>query len=91
MEQTKTATRFKTVEEYIKTLPSEVRPVVNKLRETIKKAAPDAEEIISYNIPAYRFHGMLIYFAAWKEHIGMYPKNGLMRQFGEELAPYDDG
>jgi len=91
MAETKPGIKFKTVDEYVKALPAAVRPVMNELRETIKEAAPGVEEVISYNIPAYRLHGMLIYVAAWKEHIGMYPKGSLMREFGDELARYDDG
>ncbi len=62
------------VEEYIAAQPAKVQPILRKLRALIKKAAPKAEESISYRMPAYKLNGVpLIYFSAWKKHIGMYP------------------
>lgn len=64
----------KSIEQYIAARPPEVRGVLRKLRSTIRRAAPPpAEEIISYQIPAFRLHGILIYFAAFKNHIGVFP------------------
>lgn len=63
-----------TIDEYIAGCPVEVQPVLQKVRTTIRKAAPDATEIISYQIPAFRLNNAnLVYFAAWKKHIGFYP------------------
>ena len=53
--------------------PLDVRAILKKVRETIRHAAPDAKEDISYQMPAFKQHGILVYFAAWKKHIGMYP------------------
>ncbi len=58
---------------YMAQFPSEVQAVLMKVRETIRNAAPNAQEIISYRMPAFRQHGILVYFAAWKQHIGLYP------------------
>lgn len=61
------------VDDYIDASPPNVRPILKKIRATIKAAAPDAEEKISYRIPAYALNGILVYFAAFKRHIGLYP------------------
>ena len=63
----------KDIDEYISRFAPDVQEILAKFRITIRDAAPDAEEIISYQMPAFRQHGMLVYFAAWKEHIGLYP------------------
>ena len=63
----------KNIEEYIASFPPEVRAILKKIRLTIKNAAPGAEEIISYKIPAFRMNRILVYFAAFKNHIGLYP------------------
>lgn len=62
-----------TIDEYIAGSPQEVQPVLRKIRQVIGKAAPDADEVISYRMPAFRGKGILLYFAAFKRHIGMYP------------------
>lgn len=81
--------KFKSVEEYFSTLPPEIRNTLQSLRQTIKQAAPDAEEIISYNMPAYKYHGMLVYFMAHKNHIGFYPGNKVVNEvFKDELKDY---
>jgi len=61
------------IDGYISQFPADVQTILQKVRETISHAAPDAEETISYQMPAFRQHEILVYFAAWKEHIGMYP------------------
>jgi uncharacterized protein YdhG (YjbR/CyaY superfamily) len=61
------------IEGYISQFPADVQAVLQEVRETIRRAAPDAEETISYQMPAFRQHGILVYFAAWKKHIGLYP------------------
>jgi len=78
----------KTVDEYIKAFSPTVGKILEKLRQTIKAAAPEAEETISYQMPGYKFHGMLVYFAAWKNHIGFYPGAGGIRTFMKELSLY---
>lgn len=67
-------TPHKSIDEYIAKSSPEVRAVLRKLRTTIKRAAPpEAEELISYRMPAFALHGILVYFAAFKNHIGMFP------------------
>src|ERR1700719_4440315 len=61
------------IDAYILQFPGDVGAVLQEVRETIRRAAPDAEETISYQMPAFRQHGILVYFAAWKKHIGLYP------------------
>jgi uncharacterized protein YdhG (YjbR/CyaY superfamily) len=63
----------KNIDQYIATFPAEVRAILEKVRQTIRGAAPDATETISYRMPAFRQHGILVYFAAWANHIGLYP------------------
>lgn len=65
--------KFPTVDEYISSFPEDVQNILQDIRSTIKKAAPNAEELISYNMPAYKLDGFLVSFAAWKNHIGLYP------------------
>src|SRR5262245_48996448 len=63
----------KDIDAYISPFPPDVRAILAKVRATIRRAAPEAKETISYQMPAFRQHGILVYFAAWKEHIGLYP------------------
>ena len=63
----------KNVDEYIARFPADVRAILQKVRTTIRRAAPEAKETISYQMPAFKQHGILVYFAAWKQHIGLYP------------------
>jgi uncharacterized protein YdhG (YjbR/CyaY superfamily) len=63
----------KDIDDYISQFPADLRAVLEKVRETIRHAAPEAEETISYMMPAFKQHGILVYFAAWANHIGMYP------------------
>ncbi|MBK9722996.1 MAG: DUF1801 domain-containing protein [Saprospiraceae bacterium] len=79
---------FNTVDEYIACFPEDVQVILNELRQTVKKAAPDAEEVISYQMPAYKFHGALIYYAAYKNHIGLYPTGSGIATFKKELSIY---
>src|SRR5437763_365582 len=61
------------IDAYISHFPADVQAILQKVRETISHAAPDAEEVISYKMPAFRQTGFLVYFAAWKNHMGLYP------------------
>lgn len=63
----------KDIDGYISQFPADTQAVLQKVRETIRHAAPDAKEVISYQMPAFKQHGILIYFAAWTKHIGLYP------------------
>ena len=73
---------------YIAGYPKETQKNLKLLRATIKKAAPQAEEIISYGMPAYKWNGMLVYFAAYEKHIGFYPGSSGIAAFKKELASY---
>jgi len=81
---------FKSIDEYIATFPEEIQAVLQELRATIKAAAPQAKEKISYQMPAYAQEGNLVYFAVWKNHIGFYPgSSAALEPFKDELAVYD--
>ena len=80
----------KTVDEYIASLPAKERAVLQKLRQVIKSAAPQADEVISYNIPLYKHHGHLVGFAAFKNHCSLFVTNSAVpQQFAKELEPYE--
>lgn len=76
------------IDAYIAASPSAVRPVLEKIRGAIRKAAPDAEETISYQMPAFRQRGILLYFAAFKKHIGLYPPVRGDARLERAVAPY---
>ena len=82
-------TDYKNVDEYIAAFPKDVQLLLEKLRSTIKKAAPKAEEGISYQMPAYKYFGMLVFFAGYKSHIGFYPTPAGIEAFKKELSGYD--
>lgn len=86
MEATKL--KFKTIDEYHSLFPEHIRSLLGELRTAIKQAAPKAVEVISYNMPAFKQHGVLIYYAVNKNHIGLYPTNGPIKVFKEELAAF---
>ena len=82
----------KTIDEYIAGFPSDVQEILEKIRMTIRKAAQDAEETISYEIPTFNLKGKyLIYFAAYKKHIGVYPVPAGDAKLNEELSVYRTG
>jgi uncharacterized protein YdhG (YjbR/CyaY superfamily) len=81
-------TKYKTVEEYFSSLPRHNKAMMKELRETIRNAAPGAEEVISYNMPAFKQQGMLVWYAAYKEHIGFYPGASGIAAFQKEIAGY---
>ena len=77
------------VDAYIKAAPKTVQPMLRDLRQAIKTAAPKAEEKVSYGMPFYAYHGRLIYFAAHRNHVGMYPIIGREKDlYAKELKPY---
>jgi uncharacterized protein YdhG (YjbR/CyaY superfamily) len=85
-------TALRNIDEYIMGFPNDVQAILEKIRLTIKKAAPKAEEKISYQIPAFTLAGTnLIFFAAYKKHIGLYPAPRGAAEFKEELADYEGG
>ncbi len=71
--------QYKTIDEYINKFPPEVQRILEKMRQTIHKAAPEAVEVISYQMPALRQEGILVWFAVHKNHIGFYPKASGMK------------
>jgi uncharacterized protein YdhG (YjbR/CyaY superfamily) len=83
-------TNFKSVDEYIATQPETVQPILERVRGTIRKAVPRAEEVISYQIPAYKMNGgAVLYFAGWKQHYSLYPASDrLVKAFKGDLARY---
>jgi len=82
----------KDIDEYIAGFPNDVQEILDKIRMTIRKAAPDAEETISYQIPTFTLKGRyLVYFAAYKKHIGLYPAPRGIEEFKEELSVYEGG
>lgn len=74
------------VNEYIAMFPTDIQENMNGLRATIKNAAPESEEAINYQRPAYKYHGMLVYFAAHNTHIGFYPTPSGIAAFKKELS-----
>ncbi|MDA4121965.1 MAG: DUF1801 domain-containing protein [Thaumarchaeota archaeon] len=80
--------RPETIDEYIEGYPVHIQSILRKMRRTIRKAAPEAEEGISYRIPTFRLHGYLVHFAAFKDHISFFPTSSGIRAFRKELSPY---
>jgi uncharacterized protein YdhG (YjbR/CyaY superfamily) len=79
---------FKNVDDYILSFPKETQLLLEEIRTTIRKAAPKAEEIISYGMPAYKLNGALVYFAGYKGHLGFYPTPSGIANFKKELSAY---
>lgn len=79
------------IDEYIGAFPNEVQEILEKVRMTIQKAAPDATEKISYSMPAFEQNGIVVYFAAFKNHIGLYALPSGHEAFQEELSQYKSG
>lgn len=84
-------TDFKSVDEYIASQPETVQVVLERVRSTIRKALPGAEEVISYKIPTYKLRGVpVLYFAAWRRHYSLYPASDqVVAVFKDDLAPYE--
>jgi uncharacterized protein YdhG (YjbR/CyaY superfamily) len=84
-------TDFKSVDEYIASHPEDVQPILRRLRSSIRKAVPGAQELISYKIPTYKLHGSpVLYFAGWKQHYSLYPvTQHLVDAIKRDLAAYE--
>jgi len=80
-----------TIDEYIADFPRDVQEILEKIRVTIRIAAPDAEETIKYRMPTFTLKGNLVYFAAFKKHIGFYPVPTGIEAFKSELSAYEGG
>ena len=81
--------KSKDINEYISLFPAETQVLLKQLRATIKKAAPKAEEVISYGMPAFKLNGMLVYFAAYAKHIGFYPTSSGIAAFKKEISTFN--
>lgn len=81
-------TKFKTVEAYFSAFPKNSQSILTEIRNIIKQAAPTAKEVISYNMPAFKQNGILVYYAAYKGHIGFYPTARPIEVFKDELLGY---
>ncbi|MDX2140879.1 MAG: DUF1801 domain-containing protein [Chloroflexota bacterium] len=79
---------FTTIDEYIATFPEDIQRNLQELRALIREVAPEAQEKISYQMPTFFLKGNLVYFGAFKHHIGLYPTPGGIEAFADELAPY---
>lgn len=82
---------FKDIDSYIATFPKDVQVILEQVRNAIKTSAPKAEEVISYNMPAFKYHGVLVYFAGYKNHIGFYSLPSGHTAFEKELSSYKQG
>ena len=80
---------FSTIDEYIASFPKEIQEILTSIRKEIKSSAPNATETISYQMPAFRLNGILVYFAAYTNHIGFYPTPSAIREFSKELSSYE--
>jgi uncharacterized protein YdhG (YjbR/CyaY superfamily) len=81
----------KTIDDYIAGFPPDIQEILEKIRLTIKQAAPEAEETISYQMPTFTLIGNLVHFAAFKSHIGFYPTPSGTEKFQKELSIYKGG
>jgi uncharacterized protein YdhG (YjbR/CyaY superfamily) len=82
------ATAVTNVNEYIADFPAATRQMLKQLRSAIKETAPEAEEYIGYQMPAYKLHGILVYFAGYKNHIGFYPGTAALEKFSREVEGF---
>src|SRR5271157_5274531 len=81
--------QYKAIDEYIAASPEEVQATLQKLRRVIHEAAPEAQEVISYSMPAFKLNGILVYFAAFKHHISFFPTSSGVAAFQKDLAAYE--
>ena len=81
--------KYSSIEEYISGFPEETQKLLRQVRASIKEAAPEAAEKISYGIPTFTLAGNLVHFAAFKNHIGFYPTSSGIEKFKEELSIYE--
>ena len=80
---------FNSIDEYIATFPKNIQMVLQQIRQAVKDAAPRAEEAISYNMPAFKLNGNLVWFGAFKNHIGFYSRESAIEEFKEKLSGYE--
>ena len=89
MEKAAKTTQTATINEYIAAFPESTQLILEELRTTIRKAAPDAQELINYGIPTFTLNGNLVHFGGFKNHIGFYPAPSGIEAFKKELSIYD--
>lgn len=82
-------TQAKTVDEYLAAISEDARATLEKLRKMIKAAAPNATEVIRYQMPAFKYHGMLVFFAAFKNHCSFFPGSSVIDAHKDDLKSYD--
>ena len=80
---------FKTIDEYIATFPKNVQVILEEFRRAVREAAPNSKETISYQMPAFKQNGILVWFAAFKNHVGFFPKVSAIETFKGELSGYE--
>ena len=80
--------KFHDVDEYVSALPKAAGTALENLRKIIRQAAPKAEEVIHYSMPAFKYNGMLVWYAGFKEHVGFFPRASAIAAFKDELAGY---
>jgi len=85
----KSKKEFKTIDEYIATFPKNVQVILEEFRRAVREAAPNSTETISYQMPAFKQNGILVWFAAFKNHIGFFPKVSAIEAFKDELSGYE--
>jgi uncharacterized protein YdhG (YjbR/CyaY superfamily) len=78
----------KDIDAYISSFPQDIQQRLEQFRATVKKAAPGAEEVISYGMPAFKLNGLLVWFAGYSKHIGFYPRVSAIAAFKKELSSY---
>jgi uncharacterized protein YdhG (YjbR/CyaY superfamily) len=83
-----TKRKYKSVDDYIATFPKDVQSILEEFRQAIRDVAPEAEETISYQMPAFKLKGILVWFAAYKNHIGFYPRMSAIESFKDKLSNY---
>jgi uncharacterized protein YdhG (YjbR/CyaY superfamily) len=81
-------TDFKNIDEYIASFPPNIQALLQQMREAIREAAPQAQEAISYNMPTVKQNGVLVYFAAFKDHISLFPTGSGVEAFKDKLSQY---
>ncbi len=82
-------TDYQSIDEYINAFPRDVQQVLEGIRQAVHEAAPEAKEVISYQMPTFRQNGILVHFGAHTHHIGFYPTPSAINAFEEELAEYE--
>lgn len=82
---------YQDIDQYIANFPAEVQAILEKIRQTIRQAAPEAAEAIKYQMPTFTLKGNLVHFAAHKNHVGFYPAPTGIEQFKDETSPYQSG